>query len=94
MSELINRINAEINWYLSLEKAEFLGVTAFLFCAAFLLCLIIWLLVKLIKSSQKPPLDITFKLEDAALESFRKKALSPSTFMFRTPDGVRSKSAG
>ena len=74
MSELINRINAEINWYLSLEKADFLGVTAFLFCAAFLVCLIIWLLVKLIKSSQNPPLDITFKLEDAALESFRKKS--------------------
>ena len=74
MSELINRINAEINWYLSLEKAEFLGVTAFLFCAAFLLCLIIWLLVKLIKSSQKPPLDITFKLEDAALEKNQKKS--------------------
>ena len=75
MSELINRINAEINWYLSLEKADFLGVTAFLFCAAFLVCLIIWLLARLIKSSQKPPLDITFKLEDAALESFRKKSL-------------------
>ena len=74
MADFFNRINAEINWYLALEKADFLGVTAFLFCVIFLICLIIYLIVKLVKSNQKPPLDLTFKLEDAALESFRKKS--------------------
>ena len=74
MSNFFSNIRNEINWYLTLEKADFLGVTAFLICAVMVLCLIIWIIVKLIKSSQKPPLDITFKLEDAALESFRKKS--------------------
>lgn len=74
MADFFNRINNEVNWYLSLEKADFLGVTAFLICAVMILCFIIWLIVKLIKSTQKPPLDISFKLEDSALESFRKKS--------------------
>lgn len=74
MAEFFEKINSEINWYLTLEKADFLGVTAFLFCAVMLVCLIIYLIVKLIKSSQKPPLDLTFKVEDAVLESFRKKS--------------------
>lgn len=74
MADFINRINAEINWYLSLEKADFLGVTAFLFCALLLFCMIIRLIISIINSTRKPPLDISFKLEDAALESFRKKS--------------------
>ncbi|MBQ6518223.1 MAG: hypothetical protein IJI14_05860 [Anaerolineaceae bacterium] len=74
MTNFFNQLNSEINWYLSLDKADFLGVSAFLFCTLLFICLIIWLIVKLIKSSQKPPLDISFKLEDAALESFRKKS--------------------
>ena len=74
MADFFNRINNEINWYLSLEKADFLGVTAFLFCAIILFCFIIWIIAKIIRASQKPPLDIAFKLEDAALESFRKKS--------------------
>ena len=74
MADIINRINAEINWYLSLEKADFLGVTAFLFCALLLLVLIIKLIVKLIRSAQKPALDLVFKIEDVSLESFRKKS--------------------
>ncbi len=74
MTQFINQINNEINWYLSLEKAEFLGVTAFLFCALMVIIFIIRLIVKLIKSSQKPTLDIAFKLEDVQLESFRKKS--------------------
>ena len=74
MTEIINQINNEINWYLSLEKAEFLGVTAFLFCALMLVILIIRLIVKLIRSMQKPALNVAFKLEDVTLESFRKKS--------------------
>ncbi len=74
MSEILNTINTEIDWYLSLEKADFLGVTAFLFCALALIILIIKLIVKLIGSMRKPALDIAFKLEDVTLESFRKKS--------------------
>lgn len=74
MADFFNKINTEINWYLTLEKADFLGVTAFLICSLMILGLIIWIIVKLVKSSQKPPLDIAFKIEDAALESFRKKS--------------------
>ncbi len=74
MEKIINTINTEINWYLSLEKADFLGVTAFLFCALVLVILIICLIIKLIRSMQKPALDIAFKLEDVTLESFRKKS--------------------
>ena len=74
MEEIINRINTEINWYLSLEKADFLGVTAFLFCVLVLLVLIIRLIAKLIRSTQKPELDIAFKIEDVTLESFRKRS--------------------
>ncbi len=74
MADIINTINSEFNWYLSLEKADFLGVTAFLFCALALIILIIKLLVELIRSMQKPALDIAFKLEDVTLESFRKKS--------------------
>ena len=40
ITDIINQINNEINWYLSLEKADFLGVTAFLFCALLLIILI------------------------------------------------------
>ena len=36
--------------------------------------MIIRLIVKLIRSMQKPALDIAFKLEDVTLESFRKKS--------------------
>ena len=74
MTEIINTINNEINWYMSLEKADFLGVTAFLFCALLLVIFIIRLIVKLIKSFRKPALNIAFKLEDVTLESFRKKS--------------------
>ena len=74
MTELINQINNEINWYLSLEKADFLGVTAFLFCVLVVLILIIRVIVKWIKSFQKPPLDLAFKMEDVRLESFRKRS--------------------
>ena len=74
MADFFNNINNEINWYLTLDKADFLGVTAFLICIVFILCLIIWGIVKLVKLTKKPPLDITFKIEDAALESFRKKS--------------------
>lgn len=74
MTDLINRINAEINWYLTLEKAEFLGVTAFLICAVMILVLLIMLIVRIVRSFKKPPLDLAFKLDDAALESFRKKS--------------------
>jgi len=74
MADFFNKINSEINWYLTLEKADFLGVTAFLICMVMIICLAVWLIIKLIKSSQKPPLDIVFKIEDAALESFRKKS--------------------
>ncbi len=74
MTEFINQINNEINWYVSLEKADFLGVTAFLFCALLLIIFIICLIVKLIKSLQKPALNLAFKLEDVTLESFRKKS--------------------
>ena len=52
MAEFFNNINAEINWYLSLEKADFLGVTAFLICIIGLICLIVRLIVKLVKSYQ------------------------------------------
>lgn len=74
MAEFFNSINSEINWYLTLEKADFLGVTAFLICAIALLCVCVWLVVRLVRSYQKPPLDITFKIEDASLESFRKRS--------------------
>ena len=74
MADIINRINTEINWYLSLEKADFLGVTAFLFCALVLLIIIIRLIVQLVRSCRKPALNIAFKLEDVTLESFRKKS--------------------
>ena len=74
MTDFFNTINSEINWYLALEKADFLGVTAFLFCAVMLVCMIISLIVKLVKSTKKPDLDLAFKLEDAVLESFRKKS--------------------
>lgn len=74
MTDFFNGINNEINWYLTLDKADFLGVTAFLICALFIIGFIIWLIVRLLKLSKKPPLDIIFKLEDAALESFRKKS--------------------
>ena len=74
MTEIVNQINNEISWYLSLEKADFLGVTAFLFCALLLIILIIRLIVKLIKKCRKPALDIVFKIEDVTLESFRKRS--------------------
>ena len=74
MADFFNQINTQINWYLSLGKADFLGVTAFLICAVMLLCLIIRLFIKIINSTRKPPLDIVFKIEDAALESFRKRS--------------------
>ncbi|MBQ3641479.1 hypothetical protein II906_06115 [bacterium] len=74
MAEFFNNINAEINWYLSLEKADFLGVTAFLICIIGFICLIVRLIIRLVKSYQKPPLSISFKIEDAVLESFRKKS--------------------
>ncbi len=74
MADLFNNINKEIFWYLTLEKADFLGVTAFLICIFLIFCLIIYIIVKLIKLSKKPPLDVIFKIEDAALESFRKKS--------------------
>lgn len=74
MTDFFNQINAEINWYLTLEKADFLGVTAFLICAVMLIVLLICLIVRIIKSFQKPPLDLAFKLDDAVLESFRKKS--------------------
>ncbi len=74
MANIIERINTEINWYLSLGKADFLGVTAFLFCTLFLLILIIRLIIKVLKSFQKPALDLVFKLEDVTLESFRKRS--------------------
>ncbi len=74
MADIIYRINNEVNWYLSLEKADFLGVTAFLFCVLVLLVLIIILIAKLIRSTRKPDLDIAFKLEDVTLESFRKRS--------------------
>ena len=66
---------ANENGYMSLEEvADFLGVTAFLICAIALLCVCVWLVVRLVRSYQKPPLDITFKIEDASLESFRKRS--------------------
>ena len=74
MAEFINQINNEINWYLSLEKADFLGVTAFLFCVLLVIIWVISCIVKLIKKLQKPELDLVFKLEDVTLESFRKKS--------------------
>lgn len=74
MSQFIKSINDEIIWYLSLDKADFLGVTAFLFCALLILVFIIWLIVRIIRSFRKPALDIAFKMEDVALESFRKKS--------------------
>ena len=74
MTDIITLIKNEINWYLSLEKADFLGVTAFLFCALLLIVLIIRLIVKLIKKCRKPALDIVFKIEDVTLESFRKRS--------------------
>ena len=64
MADFFNGINNEINWYLTLDKADFLVVTAFLICALFIIGFIIWLIVRLLKLSKKPPLDIIFKLED------------------------------
>jgi len=74
MTGIMNQISAEINWYLSLEKADFLGVTAFLFCALFLIVLIIRLIARILGSFRKPEVDIVFKIEDVSLESFRKKS--------------------
>ena len=74
ITEIINQINNEINWYLTLEKADFLGVTAFLFCALLLIVLIIRFIAKLVKKFRKPALDIVFKIEDVTLESFRKRS--------------------
>ena len=74
MEQIINSINEEIKWYTSLDKADFLGVTAFLFCALLLIIYIIRLIVKIAKSGKKSDLAIAFKLEDVTLESFRKKS--------------------
>lgn len=74
MLDFFKQINSEINWYLTLEKADFLGVTAFLICALMVLCLLVILIIRIIRSFQKPPLDLEFKLEDATLESFRKRS--------------------
>ena len=74
MADFFNNIDSEIKWYLTLDKAEFLGVTAFLICMVMIIVLIILLIVHLVKSTKKPPLDLSFKIEDAVLESFRKRS--------------------
>ncbi len=74
MGQFFTQIQAQVNWYLSLDKASFLGVTAFLLWCLFILVLIIRLIVILVKKCRKPELSITFKVEDVTLECFRKKS--------------------
>ena len=74
MGQFFANVQAQINWYLALDKANFLGVTAFLLWCLCILILIIRLIVKLVKKCRKPELNIAFKVEDVTIESFRKKS--------------------
>ena len=74
MADFFSNINSKINWYLTLDTADFLGVTAFLICMVMIICFIIVLIVRLVKATKKPPLEFSFRIEDAVIESFRKKS--------------------
>lgn len=73
MQNVILAVQKEITWFLSLEKADMLGVIAFIFSAILLLIYIIRFFVWLIRKLVKPGLDLEFRLEDVRYETFKKK---------------------
>ncbi len=74
MEQMTSFIQNEIVWFEGLEKAEQMGVAAFLFCCILTLVFLIRLIVKLIRKICKPELKIDFRLEDVVYQAFRKKS--------------------
>ena len=73
MVQLMENFSNEIEWFQSLERAEKMGVSAFWFCCLMVLATVICLIVSLLKKKSRPKINLDFKLEDAAFQSFRKK---------------------
>lgn len=74
MNQIISLIQNEISWFVELEKADKLGVIAFLFCCLVTLIWVIRLIVRVIRKLSTPELNIDFRVEDVVYQAFRKKS--------------------